>query len=300
MANNQGYINALLAALLFGISTTLNKLVLKDTSPLLAAGLIYLSAGILLYIIRFTPFSKNLLERFKIKFEEKKLSKNDWTYLFAIAIFGAAIGPFLFLKGLSLSNATNASLLINMEVLFTIIIAFLFLKEEAKLKDHIAILIIFISAIAINTNLSFSGISLSQNISGNLLIITATLFWALDNSLSKKLSVENDVIKVASYKSLIGGSLVLLMALISGNSFNIELATIPYILIVGFFSIGLSLVLFLSSLRLIGSMRTIVIFSTASLFGVVFAFIFLKEPVTLVQVASGIFMILGVYIISKE
>jgi len=265
MSHHLGYVYSLLAAFLFGISATLNKVVLKDMHPLVVAGLIYFSAGILLALIHYLISFKKISDKFKINIENKKLHKNDWLYLIIVAICGAFIAPFLFLYGLNISTAVNASLLLNTEVLFTVLIAFLFLKERASKKDYFAMVLLFFAAIAITTNLNLSEINLTDKIVGNLFIIGGTFFWALDNSLSKKLSIENDVIKVASLKSLIGGGAVLLIAIILQIPFNITLTQIPYLLFVGFFSIGLSIVLFLLSLRMIGSMKTVVIFSTSSL-----------------------------------
>lgn len=300
MSHHWGYANALLAAALFGISATLNKIVLKDMHPLVVAGLIYFSAGILLALIRFLPSFKRISEKFRINVENKKLHKTDWFYLILVAVCGAVIAPFLFLYGLNISTAVNASLLLNTEVLFTVLIAFLFLNERTGKKDYFAMFLLFLAAILITTNLNVSEINLTEKIIGNLFIVGGTFFWALDNSLSKKLSIENDAIKVASLKSLIGGTIVLLAVLFLQIPFNITLAQIPYLLFVGFFSIGLSLILFLSSLRMIGSMKTIVIFSTSSLFGAISAFIILKEPISVIQVIAGIIMFCAVYLMSKK
>lgn len=300
MSHHWGYVNALIAAALFGISATLNKIILKDTHPLIVAGLIYFSAGILLVLIRFLPALKKISEKFRINVEDKKLHKNDWFYLIAVAVCGAVIAPFLFLYGLNISTAVNASLLLNTEVLFTVLIAFLFLKERAGKKDYFAMFLLFLAAIVITTNLNLSEFNLTEKIVGNLFIIGGTFFWAVDNSLSKKLSLENDAIKVASLKSLIGGAIVILFAIFLQIPFNITLGQIPYILFVGLFSIGLSLVLFLSSLKMIGSMKTVVIFSTSSLFGAISAFIVLKEPISIIQLIAGIIMIYAVYLMSRK
>jgi drug/metabolite transporter (DMT)-like permease len=300
MSHHWGYVNALIAAALFGISATLNKIVLKDMHPLAVAGFIYFSAGILLALIRFLPAFEKISERFRINVKNKSLHKNDWFYLIAVTMCGAIIAPFLFLYGLNISTAVNASLLLNTEVLFTVLIAFLFLKERANKKDYFAIFLLFLAAIVITTNLNLSELNLNEKIVGNLFIIGGTFFWALDNSLSKKLSLENDAIKVASLKSLIGGAIVILFVMILQIPFDITLSQIFYLLFVGFFSIGLSLILFLSSLRMIGSMKTVVIFSTSSLFGAISAFIILKEPISIIQLIAGIIMIYAVYLMSKK
>ncbi len=300
MSHHWGYVNALIAAALFGVSATLNKIVLKDMHPLVVAGLIYFSAGILFALIRFLPIFKKISKKFGINVENKKLHKTDWFYLIAVALCGAIIAPFLFLYGLNISTAVNASLLLNTEILFTVLIAFLFLKERVSKKDYFAMSLLFLAAIIITPNLNFTRLNLTGKIIGNLSIIGGTFFWALDNSLSKKLSIENDTIKVASLKSLIGGATVLLVGMFLQIPFNITLAQIPYLLFVGFFSIGLSLVLFLSSLRMIGSMKTVVIFSTSSLFGLISAFIILKEHISIFQLFAGIIMIYAVYLMSKK
>ena len=300
MSHHWGYVNALLAAVLFGISATLNKIFLKDMHPLVVAGLIYFSAGILLALFRFLPVFKKISEKLRINTKNKKLYKNDWFYLIAVSVCGAVIAPFLFLYGLNISTAVNASLLLNTEVLFTVLIAFLFLKERAGKKDYFAMFLLFLAAIVITTNLNLSELNLSERIVGDLFIIGGTFFWAVDNSLSKKLSLENDAIKVASLKSLIGGSIVILSVIFLQIPFNVTLLQIPYLLFVGLFSIGLSLVLFLSSLRMIGSMKTVVIFSTSSLFGAISAFIVLKEPISIIQLVAGTIMIDAVYLMSKK
>ncbi|MBI4895712.1 MAG: DMT family transporter [Candidatus Aenigmarchaeota archaeon] len=290
----------MLAAALFGISATLNKIVLVDVHPLVVAGLIYFSAGILLVLIRFLPAFKKISKKIQINTENKELNRTNWFYLIIIAVCGAVIAPFLFLHGLNISTAVNASLLLNAEVLFTVFIAFIFLKERANTKDYFAMIILFLAAIVVTTNLNLSEINFTGKLLGNLFIIGGTLFWALDNSLSKKLGIENDVVKVASFKSLIGGSIVILIAIILQIPFNITLHMIPYILFVGFFSIGLSIVLFLSSLRMIGLMKTAVIYSTSALFGALSAFIILGEPISAIQLIAGTVMIYAIYLMSRK
>jgi drug/metabolite transporter (DMT)-like permease len=128
----------------------------------------------------------------------------------------------------------------------------------------------------------------------------ACLFWGIDNNLSKFLCVKEDLILVTALKCLVGGTSLLVLAYALNVSFYVPTATFPYIISVGAFSIGFSILLFMLGLKEIGSMRTGTIFSTASLFGAISAFIILKEQLTTVQVLSGIAMILGVYIIYRK
>ncbi|HIH73276.1 MAG TPA: DMT family transporter, partial [Thermococcaceae archaeon] len=111
---------------------------------------------------------------------------------------------------------------------------------------------------------------------------------------------KRDLLLVTSLKGLFGGSALLTLASLIGVPFYIPLQSLPYVLTVGAFSIGFSLVLFLFALREIGAMRTGAIFSTSSLIGALFAFLALGESLTALKVFFGMIMLLGVYVLSRE
>jgi len=103
---------------------------------------------------------------------------------------------------------------------------------------------------------------------------------------------------LGSLKGVIGGSLLLGIASLHGSQVIPTPVSIAYLVIVGVFCVGLSLLLFLFSLQEVGAMRTSVIFSTSSLFGVVSAFLILRESITFVQVAAGVMMLFAIYVLS--
>ncbi len=135
---------------------------------------------------------------------------------------------------------------------------------------------------------------------GNLLVLLGTLFWAFDNNFSKILSQKGDIIHIVSLKSIFGGTVVLIVSYALGLSFSFDLLIILYLLIVGVFSIGLSLVLFMLGLKLIGTTKTSVTFATSSLFGAVFGFILLNESLSVIQILAGFVMLFGVYLLGKK
>jgi len=300
MTHHYGYVGAVLAALLFGISSTLNKIALRNVHPMIVAGSIYLTAGIVLMLLRFTLLKDKILERleFKVKTQEY-FSRRDLLILTFIVLFGSFLAPLSFMFGLNKTTAVNASLLLNTETLFTVLIALLVFKEKASGRSIIGILLILIGAAVISTE-NFKEVELSKGILGNILIILAGLSWAIDNNLSKLLSVKRDLLLVTSLKGLFGGSALLILASLIGIRFYIPLQSLPYILTVGAFSIGFSIVLFLFALREIGAMKTGAIFSTSSLIGALFAFLILGESFTAVKAFFGILMLFGVYLLSLE
>jgi drug/metabolite transporter (DMT)-like permease len=114
------------------------------------------------------------------------------------------------------------------------------------------------------------------------------------------LSKQRDLPHVVGLKCLSGGAILLFSALLLGVDFSIPLYALPYLFTVGAFSIGFSIVLFVFALREIGSMKTGVIYSTSSFFGAILAFVLLKEPFSIVQLVSGLVMLLGIYILSRK
>jgi len=300
MTHHWGYMGAISSALLFGIGATLNKIVLADVHPTIVAGLIYLFAGLALSIVRFSPLRNRVMAVLETPTKtETKISRKDFGILALVVLSGSTIAPLLFLNGLNQTTAINASLLQNTESLFTVLIALLFLKEKACRKDWVGILFLFVGGLFLTTNGEFYRVTLTSFF-GNVLIVTACVFWGVDNNLSRFLSKKEDLILITVMKCLAGGTFLLLLSWALGLKFQIPLFAFPYLISAGAFSIGFSILFFLLGLREIGAMKTSVIFSTSSLFGATFAFIMLRENFSFIQLLAGLVMLLGVYILYKR
>jgi len=300
MTHHWGYMGAISSALLFGIGATLNKIVLADVHPTIVAGLIYLFAGLALSIVRFSPLRNRVMAVLETPTKtETKISRKDFGILALVVLSGSTIAPLLFLNGLNQTTAINASLLQNTESLFTVLIALLFLKEKACRKDWVGILFLFVGGLFLTTNGEFYRVTLTSFF-GNVLIVTACVFWGVDNNLSRFLSKKEDLILITVMKCLAGGTFLLLLSWALGLKFQIPLFAFPYLISAGAFSIGFSILFFLLGLREIGAMKTGIIFSTSSLFGATFAFIMLRENFSFIQLLAGLVMLLGVYILYKR
>jgi drug/metabolite transporter (DMT)-like permease len=301
MTHHWGYIGATASAIVFGMAATLNKIALAEVHPMIVAGLIYLIAGVFLFLIRYSPLHERILSLLETPTKtEPAIVSKDYMVLGLVTFSGAVVAPFLFIYGLNETSAINASLLLNMESLFTVFIAIVFFKERGAIKDYLGVLLLIVGAVFITTRGEFQGLTLAQEIIGNLLIVSACLFWGIDNNLSKLLSKKRDLPHIVALKCLVGGVILLFLALLLGVDFKIPLFSLPYLFSVGAFSIGFSIVLFVFALREIGSMKTGVIYSTSSFFGASFAFLVLREPFTATQLIAGLTMLLGVYVLYKK
>lgn len=299
MSHHWGYVAILWASLLFGISITVNKILLESVSPLIIASVTYIVAGIFLGAISFLPQKTKLTSFLKLPGNTRtKLTWKDGVLLMSIALFGAVLAPSLGLIGLNQTTAVSAALLGNTETLFTIAIAFFFLGERGRPKDYAAMGMLIVGAVILTTNLNFGQIGTQGTLIGNVLVVLAAFCWGIDNNLSRPLSMKGSLLHVGSMKSIIGGGLVFPIASLYGFQFVPTTFAISWLLILGVFSVGLSLLLFLFALQQIGAMRTGVIFSTGSLFGAVFAFFVLHEPISLLQVLAGCLMVSAIYLLS--
>jgi drug/metabolite transporter (DMT)-like permease len=122
-----GIVLALVSAVLFGASTPFAKLLLGSVDPWLMAGLLYLGAGLGLAVIH---ISRSVL---RLPAIEAPLRWPDMPWLAVVILFGGLLGPLLLMLGLVRSEAAAASLLLNLEGLATMGIAWVVFRENV---DH--------------------------------------------------------------------------------------------------------------------------------------------------------------------
>jgi len=280
-----GYISALLAAVLFGSVPTIAKPVISDINVLLLSSIAYLIAA-----LTFTPIARKT---------KTALVKKDYIVLVAISICGAAAAPYLYFLGLHQSSASDTSLLSNVEIMFTVLFGLLFFKERLRPVGFISVALVLSGVVIITTNLQFSG-SLSHLNAGHFFILGSMVLWALDNNLSRIIATRIDTARLVQLKSAIGGLILLATVFLLGIPFDIKASQIPPVILLSAIGFGGSLYFFLQSLKRIGTIRTIMIFSMASVFGLVFASVFLHEQISAYQAGAIAIMLTGIYMINRK
>lgn len=279
---------ALAAALLFGASTPLAKLLVGDMSPLLLAGLLYLGSGLGLGLLSLVRRARDAEAAKAMRIPARELP-----WLLGAILFGGVVGPAMLMWGLVQTDGATASLLLNVEGVLTALIAWLVFKENAD--RHIVLGMLAIVAGGVLLSWEPGGATLSP---GALLIVGACLAWAIDNNLTRKVST-NDAMLVACLKGLIAGVCNTGLALALGATLP-SLPAIGSSMLVGFLGYGLSLTLFVVGLRTLGTARTGAYFSVAPLFGVVISLaLWPQAPSTLFWLAAAL-MALGVWLHVRE
>lgn len=288
---NQGVMYALAAAFLFGMGTPLAKILLASVNPLMLAALLYLGSGLGLAMVR--------VLQFKRRREPAVLPKGEqWFWLGGAVLAGGVVGPVLLMLGLSGYNAAPASLLLNSEGVLTALLAWFVFKENFDRRIALGMLAIVAGGVVLSWPRSpgaISGATVAMGGGGTvsaLLIVAACLAWAIDNNLTRKVSLL-DAGFIAMSKGLVAGSVNLALALLAGAALPSAGHAVQAMLL-GFASYGASLVLFVLALRQLGTARTGAYFSIAPFAGALLALPLLGEPMTLPLLLGGALMAIGV------
>lgn len=270
---------ALLAAALFGAGTPLAKALMGGVGPWMLAGLLYLGSGLGLGGLRWFRRARSA-----------RLEPGAWPWLAGAVAAGGVVGPVLLMFGLSRMPASGASLLLNAEGVFTALLAWFAFKENFDRRIALGMLAIVAGAAV----LSWPGEARFGALWPALAVLGACLAWAVDNNLTRRVSLA-DATWVAMVKGLAAGSVNLAIALTLGAQLpSWSMAAGSAVL--GFFSYGISLTLFVVALRNLGTARTGAYFSVAPFFGAVLAVPFLGETVTPALLFAGSLMALGVWL----
>lgn len=278
---------ALAAAALFGLSTPLAKLLLGDVSPWLLAGLLYLGSGLGLSALIFVR------RLFGAGMGEARLARADLPWLAGTVFFGGILGPILLLFGLNLTDAASASLLLNLESVFTLLLAWIVFREHVDIR-------LFIGAVAIVAGallLSWQG-DLGNISWGAALIALACLAWGIDNNLTRKISAADPYV-LAAIKGVAAGSVNTVLAFAAGAQWP-EAMNLASAMSLGFVSYGLGLVLFIIALRNLGTARTGAYYGTAPFIGAIAAALILGTPLSATILVAGLLMALGAWLHLSE
>jgi drug/metabolite transporter (DMT)-like permease len=256
---------ALAAAVLFGASTPAAKLLAGDLSPFLLAGLLYAGSGIGLSCWL-------LLGRLRRRQSSSaNLARADLPWLGTAVLAGGIVGPVLLMLGLRAAPAATASLLLNLEGVFTALIAWFVFHENFDRRIALGMLLI----VAAGALASLQGSAGGGFTAGALYIAAACLAWAIDNNLTRKVSA-GDPATIAAIKGIVAGTVNVGIALALGAGLP-SIAQAAAAGLIGFVGYGLSLALFVIALRELGAARTGAYFSVAPFAGALLAVAALGE-----------------------
>jgi drug/metabolite transporter (DMT)-like permease len=259
-----GVVAALISALLFGVTTPIAKQLLSGTQPFLIAGLLYVGSGVGVGALRLIQDGG---------WSSSALTRGDWPWVVLSTLIGGVVAPALLMTGLAHTDAASASLLLNLEVVFTALLGWLAFGEPAGSRVVAGLAAIFGGGLILVWP---SGFSPAGGWAAGWAIVAACSCWAVDNNLTRRISTADARI-LAAIKGLVAGLTNTLLALALGASFPSVAHTLATLLL-GFIGYGLSLVLFIVALRQLGAARTGAYFATAPFIGAAVAMFLYGQP----------------------
>jgi len=271
---------ALAAAALFGATAPVAKALLSGISPLVLAGLFYVGAGLgaSLFALR----------------SKAPLQRADAPWLAGVVLAGGVLGPSLLFFGLQRSSASATSLLLNLEAVFTTLLAIVLFREKLGVRGLLALLLLIAGAAL----LTFERGGATPSLLGPLAVAGACLAWGFDNNFTRRLA-DRDPLVVVAYKGLLAGSLSLTLGLALGAHLP-PLRPLLLALLVGALGYGLSLVLYVRALRTLGAARTGLLFATAPFTGALLTIPLLHELPTPSLALAGSLMATGVLLLLRD
>lgn len=275
---NPGVMAALGAALLFGAGTPLAKLLLSSVNPWMLAGLLYLGSGVALTVYRYIRHASRVV-----------LPRREMLWFAGSVVAGGIIAPVLLMVGLNNMPASGASLLLNTEGVFTALLAWFAFRENVDRRIALGMGAIALGALVI----SWPGEARFAGWWPALAVLGACLAWGIDNNLTRNVSL-SDATWIAGVKGLVSGAVNLGLALMVGAA----LPAFPVMagaMFVGLMAYGVSLALFVTGLRHLGTARTGAYFSVAPFFGAALA-VLMGEPMTTALLIAGALMAIGTWL----
>lgn len=260
-----------------------------EINPIVMTFLVYMICGIF-----FTPVARKTDSI-------GKFSQKDIVFMSLIGLSEvAALATYFF--GLQNASAVNASIFSNSEIIFSLVIAMVVFKERLNIKECVpfSMIIVGMMIIPIGSELVANEMTIQTVVTGDLLIILSGFLYAVDITICKYIGDKYDSRRVTQITSFVCAIVALLLIILLQIPMDFEISHMPNIAVIAVLGTGLSTLLFLAGLKKIGAVRTILLYSTTSVFGIMFAGIFLAEEITLIDAVSLSITLVGIFLLRNK
>jgi drug/metabolite transporter (DMT)-like permease len=285
-----GFAVAIIAAALSSLPDVLSKPIVDPndsgivpTDPLFVVFIMYMVTGLF-----FSPLTK-------LKKSKTIVNKSSYVVLVVYGI-ASACSTLAFSYGLKETSATNASILANSETVFTVLIGMILYKEYLTKKEIGPFVLIAIGAIflPIGSDIYENKLEFSKFVFGDAMILLSGFIYCLCTFITKHAGNVH-AIKVVQIMSLSGAAFCFGLMMVSNTPFTMNISDLSLLSFIGVAGIGGSVMFFVLAVRLIGAVRTILVFSSSTAFGITYSGVYLLETINLLTLSSLIIVAFGLY-----
>ena len=292
-----GFLFAIMAAAFSALPNVIPKQLMESNThsispdPLMLVFVIYVANSLV-----FSPFRRS-----KKNSSKSKINKKTFVLLILLGLAEAS-GTLSYTVGLEETSATNASILVNSETVFAILLGIMIFRERLQRLEIFPFLLIVFGSILIpmGSDLYNNDFEVSELMIGDLLIVASGFFYCLDTFIAKKLDDSVKTKQIVHVMSCTGAILSLGLMILFQVPFSIDLEELSIMSVVGVLGIGITMMFFVMALRLIGAVRTVLIYSSTTVFSIVYSIVVLYEPLTLVNVISVSSVLIGLIVLRNK
>ncbi|CDI06328.1 conserved membrane hypothetical protein [Candidatus Nitrosotenuis uzonensis] len=290
-----GFLFAILAAILGAMADVLPKPILEGNASF--SGLNPIAMVAIIYLLNSIMFTGLLPKKNPVN----EVGIRNFLLLIIIGVT-EIIATTIFYLGLKNTSAVNSAILGNSDIIFTSIIATIIFREALQRKEYFSYSTILCGSIIIPVyiDLAANNYQISQFVYGDFLIIFAGLFYGIEMNVYRYLSDKIDAKRILQIISFVGGIVTISLVFLLQIPLEFEFEYMPTILISGMLGIGISVLFIVVAIKNIGAVRTILIFSTTTLFGIIFSHIILNEKIISLHLIAFVMVFIGIILLRTK
>jgi O-acetylserine/cysteine efflux transporter len=218
--SNRDIFLAILVPCVLGFGFVIAKPAMESFPPILLNGLRWSLSGLIMCY--FFPFPKKFIKQ-----------------MFVISIIGGTIQYSLSFYGLKILDGASATLFVQAEIPFGILIAYFLLGEKVPLKNIIGLIIAFVGIAILSGNPNLEGKML-----GVLLVLSGAFLWSLAQVFAKDVSEKIGGLALTAWLGIFSGPQCIIASyFIEGNTFDfITNATTQAWIIVIYLAVGMNVI----------------------------------------------------------
>ncbi|MBU5689610.1 MAG: DMT family transporter [Candidatus Aenigmatarchaeota archaeon] len=281
-----GTIFAIITAIISGIAIPLNKIFIVNIDPLIFTAIRSIIIGIVFLFISLS--ARKIDKKFKTKLPN----------LLLIALIGGALAFYIYFSGLKMTTGGRAAFLHKTLPLYVALLSFIFLKEKIDKKLMIAIFLMFLGTISIYYGQIKPSQLWQDPKTGDLLVITATFLWAVENIIAKKVMNQGLHNFIVSFSRMFFGGLIL-FGLVTLTGKLTMIAQLDFIQVRNILISTLTLFSYVffwySSIRLINVSKATTFLLISPVISLLLGIILLNEDFTYLQLFGSFLILVGSY-----
>lgn len=219
----------------------------------------------------------------------RAIDKKDWGRLLLIAVIGAALAPWLGIEGLDLTNGARASIWLALGPAVSTLFGYMFSTEKIGRYGFAGVILAGVGTLV----LTYDGLRPGEGyLEGDLLLISALILTVIELHLIKPLARKYGAISVVTLRTVIGGTLYLIIAspsLVRQHWLTFDTWTWIAILAGGAIGVGLGQWVKVRALRSLGPTQVVIYGNLVPVAALLIAWLTVHDvPSVLELIATGL------------